>query len=169
MQSRQLFLAILFGGLVVPAAGQTLAQLAKQQGCTSAPVMVDGTDLYKCQTQSAMSYFSGPASANSAGQPPRKSATGSSRTPTPANFPRVDGNVQRERDDVRKRVLTEELATETRMLSESQDILRSGSVPAPDETVTSPKYLDRMARLRQTVDNHNKNIQALNRELDRLR
>ena len=70
---------------------------------------------------------------------------------------------------MRKRVLTEELATETRMRFESEQILKSGSVPAPDETVTSPKYLDRMARLKQTVDNHNKNIQALNKELDRLR
>ena len=41
--------------------------------------------------------------------------------------------------------------------------------PMPDETVTSPKYLDRQARLRSTIDNHNRNIQALNKELERLR
>jgi hypothetical protein len=163
------FLVLLFGSLAGPASGQTLAQLAKQQGCTSAPVVVDGTDLYKCQTLSAMSYFSGPASANGAGAPSKKGSSGSSRTPTPANFPRVDSAMQRERDDVRKRVLTEELATETRMLIESENTLKSGSAPAADETVTSPKYLDRMAKLKQTVDNHNKNIQALNKELDRLR
>lgn len=169
MRSLLFCLAILFGGLAVPASGQTLAQLAKQQGCTSAPVVVDGTDLYKCQTQSAMSYFSGPASANGPGQPPRRITPGGSKTPTPANFPRVDGTMQRERDDVRKRVLTEELATETRMLVESGNSLKTGSAPLPDETVTSPKYLDRMAKLRQTVDNHNRNIQALKQELDRLK
>src|SRR5450759_12705 len=76
MRSFLLCLAILFGGLAVPAFGQTLAQLVKQQGCTSAPVVVDGTDLYKCQTQSAMSYFSGPASGNSAGLPPQKYPSG---------------------------------------------------------------------------------------------
>jgi hypothetical protein len=169
MRSLLFCLAVLFGGLAVPASGQTLAQLAKQQGCTSAPVVVDGTDLYKCQTQSAMSYFSGPASGNSAGLPPKKYPSGSSRTPTPATFPRVDSTMQRERDDVRKRVLTEELATETRMLIESGNSLKSGSAPLPDETATSPKYLDRMAKLRQTVENHNKNIQALNQELNRLK
>jgi len=39
----------------------------------------------------------------------------------------------------------------------------------PDETVTSPKYIDRVARLRQAVDNHSRNIQALNKELERVR
>lgn len=165
--------SLLFGLVVVcsvaPAFGQTLAQLAKQQGCTSAPIVVDGTELYKCQTQSAMSYFSGPPAANGAGPAPRKIIGGSSKTPTPANFPRVDNNTQRERDDVRKRVLTEELATEARLLSESENSMKSGASPLPDETLTSPKYIDRMAKLRQVVDNHNKNIQALNKELDRLR
>lgn len=169
MRSSSYFLAILFGGLVVPAFGQTLAQLAKQQGCTTAPVMVDGTELYKCQTPSAMSYFSGPASGNGAGLSSKKSPSSGSRTLTPANFPRVDGTMQRERDDVRKRVLTEELATETRMRAESEISLKSGAAPLPDETPTSPKYLDRMAKLRHTVDNHDRNIQALNKELDRLR
>jgi hypothetical protein len=55
------------------------------------------------------------------------------------------------------------------MLVESESSLKSGSAPLPDETVASPKYLDRMAKLRQTVDNHHKNIQALNKELDRLK
>jgi hypothetical protein len=131
--------------------------------------VVDGTDLYKCQTQTAMSYFSGPANSSGPGQPPRKIIGGNGKTPTPANFPRVDNNTQRERDDVRKRVLTEELATEVRLLVESENGLKSGSPPLPDETATSPKYLDRMAKLRQTVDHHHKNIQALNKELDRLR
>ncbi len=166
----QLFcVTLLWCGLAAPTFAQPLAQIAKQQGCTSVPVMVEGTDLYKCQTQSAMSYFSGPATGNGAGPSSRKIIPGSSRTPTPANFPRVESNIQRERDDVRKRVLREELATEMRLLGESETSLKSGSPPLPDETATSPKYLDRMAKLRQTVDNHNKNIQALNKELDRLR
>ena len=88
---------------------------------------------------------------------------------TAGNFPRVNSAVQRERDDVRKRVLTEELATEVRLMVESEIGLKSGATPLPDETLTSPKYRDRIAKLRQTVDNHSKNIQALNRELERLK
>jgi len=70
---------------------------------------------------------------------------------------------------VRKRVLTEELATENRMLSESQTLLAQGSAPLPGETATSPRYLDRVAKLKQTVDNHVKNVQALTKELERVR
>lgn len=167
---RSLLYSLLFLGVgIVPAFGQTLAQLAKQQGCTGAPIVVDGTELYKCQTQSAMSYFSGPPSVPNGSQVPRKIVNGASKAPTPANFPRVDNNTQRERDDVRKRVLTEELATEVRLLTESENTIKTGSTPLPDETLTSPKYQDRVAKLRQVVDNHHKNIQALNKELDRLR
>jgi hypothetical protein len=154
------------------AAADTLAQLAKQQGCTSPPVVVDGTDLFKCQTQGAMSYFSGPPPEKPTAPAARKSGAaggGAPRTASPANFPRVDSGTQRERDDVRKRVLTEELATENRMLSESQALLAQGSAPQAGETTTSPRYLDRVAKLKQAVDNHVKNIAALNKELERVR
>lgn len=156
-----------------PTSAQTLSQLAKQQGCTTTPIVVEGTDLYKCQTQGALSYFSGPPTASGNNVTTRKGAPTASapaaRAATPANFPRVDSATQRDRDDVRKRVLTEELATEVRMLVESEVAMKTGVSPFPDETLTSPKYLDRMAKLRTTVDNHNKNIQALNKELERLR
>lgn len=166
------FLAIAAVVSSMPAIADTMAQIAKQQGCTSPPVVVDGTDLYKCQTQGAMSYFSGPPPERPAGPAGKKGAVGGSaatRTPTPAYFPRVDSGTQRERDDVRKRVLTEELATENRMLSESQALLAQGSVPQAGETAASPRYLDRVAKLKLGVDNHMKNIAALNRELERVR
>src|SRR6185295_18713015 len=110
--------------------------------------------------QSAMSYFSGPPPANPPGNgSARKSTTNASaRTATPANFPRVEGGVQRERDDVRKRVLTEELATEVRLMVESEAMLKMGSTPMSDETPTSLKYLDRAAKLKQNVDSHSRNV-----------
>jgi hypothetical protein len=169
---RSLLLCLTCAGslLAIPAAAQTLSQIAKQQGCTSIPAVVDGTDLYKCQTQSAMSYFSGPPTANgNAAGTVRKNTGAAAKAPTPANFPRVDNNTQRERDDVRKRVLTEELATEVRMMVESELMLKQGSAPLAGETPTSPNYLDRVAKLKQSVDNHSKNVQALNKELDRVR
>ena len=155
------------------AHAQSLSTLAKQQGCTGAPVVVEGTDLYKCQTNGAMSYFSGPPSGNASSTATKKNPTTSSpsapRAVSPTSFPRVDSNTQRERDDVRKRVLTEELATEVRMMVESEVAMKVGSSPLPDESLTSPKYLDRQAKLRNTVQNHNRNVQALNKELERLK
>lgn len=170
-----LFLSAVVASAAMPVAAraQSLSTLAKQQGCTGTPVVVEGTDLYKCQTNGAMSYFSGPPSGNASSTTTRKPAAASSssapRAATPASFPRVDSNMQRERDDVRKRVLTEELATEVRMMVESEVAMKVGSPPMPDESLTSPKYLDRQSRLRNTIDNHNRNIQALNKELERLK
>ena len=153
------------------AVAQTLPALAKQQGCTAPPIVVEGTELYKCQTNGAMSYFSGPPSGATSKVTPaaRPNGTPATKGATPGAFPRVESNVQRERDDVRKRVLTEELATEVRMLVESEVAMANGSAPQPGESVTSPKYLDRQARLRSTVENHNRNIQALNKEIQRLK
>ena len=44
------------------ARGGSLEALAIEQGCISAPIAVDGTDLYKCQIPGAMNYFAGPSS-----------------------------------------------------------------------------------------------------------
>ena len=152
-------------------SAQSLSQLAKQQGCTGTPIVVEGTDLYKCQTQGAMSYFSGPPSAAGSNVTTRKGPNGSAaaKSTTPASFPRVDSATQRDRDDVRKRVLTEELATEVQMMVQSEVAMKTGGSPLPGESLTTPTYLDRMHRLKTTVDNHNRNIQALNKELERLR
>jgi len=47
--------------------GETLAELSKQRGCVSTPVSIDGTDLFKCMTQTAMTYFAGPQAETKAG------------------------------------------------------------------------------------------------------
>jgi len=43
------------------ARGGSLETLATEHGCVSAPIAVDGTDLYKCQIPGAMNYFAGPS------------------------------------------------------------------------------------------------------------
>lgn len=171
MRSVSLVAALVSSVLAGTASGQsTLSQIAKQQGCTSTPVLVSGTDLYKCQTESAMSFFNVPDGTAGAPNGARKS-TGApaAKAPTPANFPRVDSGTQRERDDVRKRVLTEELANEVKLMVESEAMMARGTAPLPDETPTSPKYLDRVAKLKSSVDTHTKNVQALKQELERVR
>src|SRR4051812_4465884 len=55
------------------------------------------------------------------GEASRSSSVASSpKAPTPAGFPRVDASTQRGRDDVRRRVLTEELAAEERLLGDAR-------------------------------------------------
>jgi Domain of unknown function (DUF4124) len=101
---------------------------------------------------------------------PGGSASGSARAPSPAGFPKVDASTQKGRDDMRRKVLTDELATEEKLLSEARMSYANGSPPAlPEEKDAPQKYADRIAKLRQNVALHEKNIEALKKELGAAR
>jgi len=96
--------------------------------------------------------------------------SGARATPTPAGFPRVDADTQRGRDDVRKKVLTEELTTEEKLLAESRQAYGDGAPPPlPEEQANAQRYAERLGKLRQAVTLHEKNIEALRKELASLR
>jgi hypothetical protein len=91
-------------------------------------------------------------------------------TPTPSGFPRVDADTQRGRDDVRRKVLTDELTTEEKLLAESRAAYGDGApAPLPEEQANAQRYADRLAKLRQAVNLHEKNVEALRKELAALR
>lgn len=101
---------------------------------------------------------------------PQRASTGNGtatrKTPSPAGFPRVDGDTQKARDDVRKKVLGDELATEQKLLAEARAAYADGApVPLPEERTDAEKYRVRIGRLRQTVTVHERNIDALKKEL----
>jgi hypothetical protein len=86
--------------------------------------------------------------------------------PSPPGFPKVDASTQKGRDDLRRKVLTEELATEEKLLAEARIAYANGAPPpTPEETTMPAKYAERLTRLRQAVSLHEKNIEALNKEL----
>jgi hypothetical protein len=145
----------LFGCAAAGAA--TLAEKAKESGCVNKPMLIAG-ETYRCATESgAFSYFNVPG-----GNGERRSA----KAPTPAGFPRVDPATQKGRDDVRRKVLADELAAEEKLLAESRVLYAAGApAPLPEERADAEKYRARIARLRQTVAVHEKNIEALKKEL----
>ena len=129
------------------AAGATLSTRAKESGCTGRPTRVEGST-FKCVTQSGYTAYS----ARSA--------------PSPSGFPKVDANTQKGRDDVRRKVLNEELVAEQKLLEEARAAYSNGAPPPTlDEQNVPQKYADRVTRLRQAVSLHEKNIEALKKEL----
>jgi hypothetical protein len=97
-------------------------------------------------------------------------SAGGKTTPSPAGFPKVDADTQKTRDDVRRRVLNDELATEEKLLAEARAAYGDGAPkPLPEEASDAQRYADRLARLRQAVSLHEKNIEALRKELAALR
>lgn len=67
-------------------------------------------------------------------------------TPTPAGFPKVDGDTQKKRDDTRRKILEEELAAEEKLLADAAK-----------------------GQSREAIDLHEKNVAALKKELANLK
>lgn len=97
------------------------------------------------------------------------------KTPTPANFPRVDKETQTRRDDKRKQILMEELEAEKKALEEAKQAYTEGEA-APEVYRTKDgktrrnvaKYEEKMQRLQAEVDAHQRNVELLQKELDSL-
>jgi hypothetical protein len=155
---REAALACAVALISADASAATLSEKAKESGCVNKPTWLAG-DTYRCSTESgAFSYFNVPGSNGSAASTPK--------APTPAGFPRVDPETQKGRDGVRRKVLTDELATEEKLLAETRVSYADGApTPLPEERADAEKYRARISRLRQSMTVHEKNIEALKKEL----
>ena len=124
-----------------------------------------GGSLYRCKTATGTPAYFNVEGADNAPEP-RKGASSGKSTPTPAGFPKVDAETQRTRDDMRRKVLTDELSAEEKALAEARKDYNSGApTPLPEEQSNAAKYQERIARLRQSVQLHERNIDALKKEL----
>jgi hypothetical protein len=82
-----------------------------------------------------------------------------SSNPTPADFPRVDTSTQRQRDDVRRQLLLDELKAEQGLLATARSSLATKQgKPGPDT-----------AKLDESIRLHEHNIEMLNKELAHLK
>ena len=164
-------LALAFGA--VGASAQTLAGKAKESGCIDKPKSVVGAT-YRCTTVSgASASFNVPegngehASRRAPGGPGASIPPGTPASqPSAPGLPRVDAATQKGRDDLRRKVLQDELATEEKLLLESRSAYADGAPPAlVDEQKEPKRYAERIAKLRQSVQLHERNVDALRREL----
>lgn len=94
--------------------------------------------------------------------PKGKTAGGAAATPTPGSFPKVQEDTQKARDTDRKRILEQELAQEQRNLETSRKELAEQERTQGDKSERLTPYKDRVAQ-------HERNIQAIQRELGNLR
>ncbi|MEP6678180.1 MAG: DUF4124 domain-containing protein [Betaproteobacteria bacterium] len=136
--------------------------------------------IYKCTTTSGIeSYFnvSGVGVGVGAGNgsavvnaPRRTDSKPAPATSSPAGFPRVDPETQKGRDDLRRKVLTDELTAEEKALADAR-IAYDGGAPSPlaEEKADAEKYRQRIARLREAVQLHQRNVEALKKELGAAR
>ncbi|WP_018150677.1 DUF4124 domain-containing protein [Leeia oryzae] len=81
----------------------------------------------------------------------------STATASPASFPKVDTDTQKKRDAMRYQVLNQELADEQKMLDDSRKALM--------DPATKKLPIDKQSRIQESVTIHQKNIEALQKEL----
>ena len=92
---------------------------------------------------------------------PSRPAAKASANPTPAGFPRIQEDTQKSRDNDRRHILEQELAGEQRKLDEARKELAAQDAAHAGAERTAP-YRDRIAQ-------HERNLQALQKELANLR
>jgi Domain of unknown function (DUF4124) len=88
---------------------------------------------------------------------------------SPANFPRVDSETQKQRDSTRRQILEDELKSEEKLLDEARLAAAEGEATRQGDERNYQKYLDRVQKLKDEVEQHEKNVAALRRELANLR
>jgi hypothetical protein len=87
----------------------------------------------------------------------------------PANFPRVDRDTQRSRDEARRRILEDELSAEERNLAEARAKLAEQEGVRDGNERNYQKVLDRLQPLQEAVGRHERNVGALMKELAALK
>ena len=102
--------------------------------------------------------------------PQRATKVGEDRvTVSPASFPRVDRETQRDRDSDRKRVLEDELKAEEEKLARLKAEFNNGEPERRGDERNFVLYAERIQRLREDVARAESNVGALRREIPLLR
>lgn len=88
---------------------------------------------------------------------------------TSADFPRVNPDLQRQRDQSRRQILENELAQEEAALADAQKALAEQQAVRHGDERNYQRVLDRLAPFKEKVAQHQRNIDALKRELRELK
>jgi len=93
---------------------------------------------------------------------PKAKPAGAAANPSPTGFPRVAEDAQKARDGDRRHILEQELAGEQRSLEQAKKELA-------EQEATRGGPSDRTAPYRDRVGQHERNIQAIQKELGNLK
>lgn len=138
-------------------------------------------EIYKCVDDGRVTYSNvqskgctrlnvGPVNTYPAGK------SSARNNPTPGDFPKVDPGMQRSRDDERRRILDQELSSEEKALAASRqaladeeaEIVRQRNISG-FKAVPLPEANKRLQSYRDQAALHERNIEALRREIGQLR
>lgn len=89
--------------------------------------------------------------------------------PSPPGFPKVDPATQKNRDEARRRILEDELGSEQKALAQAKaELTQQESIRTGDER-NYQRVIDRLQKYKDAVERHEKNVEALKRELGNVK
>lgn len=148
---------------VPPVAADVIYQCVDDQGHRSVSnIRPTPSRNLKC---TSMDMGGAPARAAS----PKAAPKSALHSPSPAGFPKVDEPVQKARDNDRRRILENELEAERNNLAQAKKTLaEQAAIRSGDERNTS-RGPDRLQAYKDKVDLHERNIEAIQKEIGNLR
>ena len=158
--TRQLLPFILFA-VAAPALADTLYKCQGADGRTTYTNQKTSKDCEVISQDKPVSTFSAPA------QKPKQA--------TPADFPRVNGDQQKARDNDRRAILEKELANEQKNLDAARkELAEQENQVQPDERIAggginAGKREARLQGYRDKAQLHERNLESLRRELANLK
>ena len=90
-------------------------------------------------------------------------------TPSPPGFPKVDGETQKARDNDRRKILEQELASEQKSLEQAKKELAEQEAIRTGDERNYQRVLDRLQPYKDKVALHERNIAALKKEIGNLK
>ncbi|WP_025918239.1 DUF4124 domain-containing protein [Herminiimonas sp. CN] len=88
---------------------------------------------------------------------------------TPADFPKVDGNTQKERDNDRRQILQKELKAEQQKLDSLKKEYNNGQPERLGSERNYAKYQERVKEMQENIHRSERNVEALNREIGNMK
>ncbi|HEX2605645.1 MAG TPA: DUF4124 domain-containing protein [Oxalicibacterium sp.] len=100
---------------------------------------------------------------------PKRAQTQTVSAKSPSDFPRVDDATQKARDNDRRQILMDEVKSEQQKLAGLRDEYNNGQPERRGDERNYAKYQERTASLKDNISRSEKNLEALNRELNNLK
>ena len=136
-------------------------------------------DIYECvEPNGAKLFTSDPKEAKAKGckamnlGPPNTVSSAKPQAkagPTPPNFPKVDQDTQKQRDNDRRKLLEQELANEEKLLAQAKKELAEQESVRLGSEFNYQRVLNRLEPYKKQVALHENNVANLKRELAGIR
>ena len=163
---KKLICAVVIGAGALPSWAQSIYKCTDASGAT---VITNSNSSKNCKLVSSGpdNTVAAPKAASSPSAAPVRPSSASN--PTHGSFPRVNETTQRSRDGDRRRILEQELANEQRSVEQAKRTLAEQETVRNGDEKNYQKVIERLQTYKDAVAQHERNVQAIQKELNALR